>query len=197
MPGLNEQTLLNEILQLVDPGTPGHGFPASRSAAITAWSNAYDTYAGAALDASDDNLSFGGPSGFASALSSAWSSTWTAAAAASAFSSAFEAYWTGATFAIGTLISGTGGECENQGSGTRIFAVELTSIVSVVDGSTLYSELLNEFEDLDDQGADKAARIVACFHRATSADVLVLISGLDTTPPPTGPLPVTNLCHLF
>jgi len=194
---LSVTKLRDEFLPMFDPGAGGFYWSSTRSEALDRIRDAYDTYASDAEDYSGDSVASKSPSGFRSALN-AMLSTWTAADAAAAMAAAFVAYWTGGSFAVGSLISGTGSPpCANQGSGTKIFAVENTSAVIAAVGTSLQAALLSEFNNLSTDGAAKALAIAQCFHNATTADVTVLISGLDTTPPPTGPLPVTNTCTVF
>jgi hypothetical protein len=192
---LSVATLTAELRKIMDPAYEGFSYPTSRAAAISRWTSAYDTYAQEAVDASGDEVSAANAAGFSAAITSGWIDAWTYEEAASAFRDAFIAYWTGATFAVGSLIGGTGTVgCQNQGTGNRIFGVEYTSVVSNVNDAALYAALLNELSILRVDGAVKAQAIAEIFHAATISGVLVQISGLDTTPPPINPQPVTNVC---
>lgn len=195
---LSMDTLTDKIRRLTDPTHPNHAYPATRAAAIAAWRDAYDTYAAVAKDRSDDAVTSKSPSGFAGALSSGWSNAWTLGEAADAFVAACDAYWTGGVFAVGSMVPGTGsGSCQNVGGGTRIFALEQTSVVTVAVFTPRRPDFIDVFSDLTANGEQKAAEIADVFHYGTTTDVTVLITGLDTTPPPVGPLPVTNTCKVF
>lgn len=196
--GVSYDKLLNAILRLIDPDTLGHQYPPTRAAAVVAWTDAYNDYALDAKDVSSDVVQSVNRNGFENELFSNFYYSWTARVTARSFADAFVAYWSQATFAIGTLIPGTGVEGSiNEGPGTRIFSVELSSTVQTVTGDNLEDALYSEFVRLDWDAPDKAARITQCFHDATINDVIVFIDGLDTTPPPLGPLTVTNLYHIF
>jgi hypothetical protein len=195
---LSVTTLIDQIRRLTDPTHPNHAYPETRVAAISAWRDVYDTYAAVAKDRSDDVVSSKNPAGFAAALTSGWQSSWMIGVAVSTFVSALTAYWTGGAFAVGSLISGTGSSpCVNAGSGTKVFAVEQTSVVTVSSFSPSYNDIYAVFRNLTEDGYQKAADLAAAFHSGTTNNVTVLITGLDTTPPPTGPLPVTNTCKVF
>lgn len=192
---LSASTLAGELRKIFDPGAGGFGWPASRSAAIASITAAYDTYASDAVDYSGDAVASKSPSGFQAALAAAFSDTWTAADAADAFRDAWIAYWTGATFAVGAPPPPSG-QCPNSG-GNTVFSVEISSAVTIINGAPLRASLLYEFGNLGIDGDAKATAIAAAFHAATTNDITCRIDGLDSTPPPTGPLPIFNLCRVF
>jgi hypothetical protein len=192
---LDVNKLAADLRRFLDPDDPSFAWPPTRDAAITLWSNAYDTYGSDAVDYSGDAVASKNPTGFRSALAAAFSYTWTAGEAANAFRDAWIAYWTGGVFSIGTVPPPTGA-CANAG-GNGIFSTELSSIVTLINGAPLRAALLAIFQDLGIDGADKADEIAAAFHAATTTNIQVTISGLDTTPPPTGPLPIVNVCTVF
>lgn len=190
---LSASILKTEILKLVDPDDPGFvGFPEDTATMQANWTDAFDAYALNAVDVSGDPVVTVNKAGFQAALAPLFNPDSTSTAAANAFASAWSAYWTGATFAI--LIpppSGVGGN--------GIFGVEISSAVTVVVPANLSSDLKTIFDTIDtDQDPDtKAQQIADAFHAATTNDITVLISGLDTTPPPTGPLPITNTDKVY
>lgn len=194
-------TLESELLKLFDANNVNFsGYPSTAAAACSNWGNAYDIYAKAATDVSTDPVAIANKALFVSTLQAqmpADPTTGTPVAAANAFDAAFVAYWTAATFAIGVPPT-PAAVCPSIG-GNTIFAVEATSIVSVVTPAVLANLLLPIFSDVATTGTaqTKAQQIAAAFHTATTTAVMVLITGIDTTPPPAGPLPITNLCTIF
>lgn len=185
---LDKSVLKEELLKLLDEGHAEFaGFPSSASDAAQNWADAYDTYAADAEDVSGDAVASANAAGFKSALVFA-DGTPTPVASSLEYDAAFVAYWTGATFAVGTPpSSGTGG------NGT--FGVELSSAVVSVIPAVLGGLMATILAAIDsDQDPDvKAGKFADAFHDATTSAVLVLISGLDTTPPPGGgPLPIVN-----
>jgi len=194
-------TLEAELLKLFDSSNPSFsGYPATKDLACSNWGDAYDLYAGAATDVSGDAVVVKNKALFISTLQAQLPSdpsTGTAVAASNAFDAAFIAYWTGASFAIG-IPPTPAAVCPSVG-GNTIFGVEATSLVSVVTPSVLANLLLPIFTDVSTASTaqDKAQQIASAFHTATTTAVIVLITGLDTTPPPAGPLPITNTCTIF
>lgn len=179
---------------LIDDGLGGVDILASRQASAQNWATAYNTYALDAVDASGDTfLAPPDPGNFANALSFA---TMDPASLAAEFGVAFIAYWTGVTFAIGALLNPATEPCASVG-GTGIWSVEQISAVSLVTSIGLIASLASELAINSEDGAAKAASIAGFFHTATTTEVAVLITGLDTTSPPSGPLPITNFCQIF
>lgn len=194
---LSASTLTNNIRKIVDPDVAGFvGWQGSYSAAAAQWRNAIvDQYSANAEDVSGDTVLTLNGSLFESTLAAGLGSSLTIAASAQLFTNAWVALWTGATFGVGSLIPGTGsGACQNVGSGSKIFASEATSIVTTIVPTGLQAALEIEFADLSNAGADKAASLASIFHLATTTNILVLITGVDTGGPPQ---PVTNLCTVF
>lgn len=195
---LAQPTLKQAILGLLDNISVSPEAAARKSEMVQAWADAFDTYGSAVT-----NVNLNPPAtppnkaGFAAALS--FSAT-TAAQLAQEFGSAWTAYWTGLTFTPSPPgpINGSA-ECPNVG-GNLIFSVITTSAVTVVNSAPLVAALTNHFQTYRSTDRDEAADALASiFHDNTVvvANVTVLTSGLDTTPPVAGPLPITNTCRLF
>ena len=200
---LSQSVLESELAVLMDPDDVGFiGFPASAAIAAGNFATAYDRYAnntsgfGAsqATDTSGDSAVSTNKAGFESALGFAQPGT--AAGTAAEFGAAVAAFWAGATFGIGSIgcLAGDSCACANVG-GTGLFAVKASSVVSAVNSAPLISALTTELEIESLDGAAKAAAIAADLHVATTSDVTVLITGLDTTTPT--PLPITNTCQVL
>jgi len=183
---LSKSTLETEFRKLMDPDFAQFaGFPDDGPAAAANFANAYDLYASNAADASGDLVASKNKAGFESALAGVISPNTPAAAMGAAFEQAFVMYWTGAVFAVGI-------PPPNGVGGTGLFSVELTSMVVTVTPGVLLASIVPELSSTSDDGAAKAAAFADLFHTATTSAVIVLITGLDTTPPPAGPLPITN-----
>ena len=204
---LDPEVLKTELLKMLDPTREDFiGFPADGETAAANWAAAFDAYAASAEDASGDTLASANASGFESAIETGLigqpeedppvPGSSTPAEAAAAFGLAATAYWTGATFAVGQLVP-TPPPCPNVGAGTMIFATEVSSAVVAPLSALLVTALLAEFAVISDDADAKADAIANAFDTSTTTEVLVLISGLDTTPPPASPLPVTNTCNVF
>ena len=181
--------LKEEILKMINPDHASFvGYPADVATAAANWKTAYDTYALDAADVSGDSVSLVNAALFESTLIAQLppgDPGGTAAAAAAAYDLAFVQYWTGGVFAIGIPPpSGIGGN--------GIFGVELSSVVSVVAPSVLQGLLVAVFGNATMDIDAKASELADAFHTATTTAITVLITGLDTTPPPAGPLPITN-----
>jgi hypothetical protein len=166
----------------------------SRQEAEVLWTNAYHRYAQGAEDVSGDGVVTVNKPGFLSTLSFGEQS---ASDSARNFDAAFVAYWTGAVFAVGKLIVTPPVVCPNVG-GNLIWGSETTSIVTVVAAGVLANLLRPIFQSTNSSATafSKAQEIARAFHEATTTAVTVLITGLDTTPGPTGPLPITNTCTI-
>ena len=158
------------------------------------WAEAYDRYARAAEDVSGEGPATVNAAGFRQALD--FRSARTAADFCRQFERAFVAYWTAAVFQVGTPPPPTP-PCPNVG-GTAIFSSETSSVVSAVTPQVMFRQLLPQISMVPPRATpeERAAAIAGAMHRATVSAVLVLITGLDTTPPPAGPLPVTNVCTI-
>lgn len=204
---LNKDTLKTEILKLIDPEDEDFvGYPEDAATAAENWAAAYATYAADAEDASGDALASASESGFADAIESGLAGdpeadppvpgSSTPAQAAAAFGAAFLAFWTGATFAVGTLLDPLTEPCPSVG-GTGIWATEATSAVLAAVPAGLITLLTAEFAVNSDDPDTKADALATAFHTATTTAVTVLISGLDSTPPPASPIPITNTCTVF
>lgn len=191
---LSKDILVEEFRKIIDPSYVGFaGHPESAMEAAQRWTDAYSTYAMSAEDASTDIVVTTNRAGFQAALNFVVPGT--ALGAAQQFGAAFQAFWTGAIFAIGIPIVGVGkGSCQNVG-GNGIFGVEISSVVLSVINVALITNLTSEFSEASEDGADKADKLATIFHDATTQDILVLITGTDTTVPT--PLPITNTCQVF
>jgi hypothetical protein len=75
----------------------------------------------------------------------------------------------------------------------NVFSIETTSTVSAVTPLILQNLLVTEFSILASNAVVKADNLATAFHTATTSAVMVIIVGVDTTPSPSGPLPITNL----
>lgn len=202
----DKATMISEMKKFMSKDDPSFvAFPTDVNDFASKMSAAYDLAGGASTDTSGDAVATKNPTGFETALQSlpAGDPGGTAAGAASVFGSAFSSYWTGGTFAVGMLPTGavpcTGGApaCPNVG-GNTIFGVEQTSAITAVVPAPLIAALTTEFGVLDDSDADaKISAIADDLEAAVQADITVLITGLDTTPPMAGPLPITNTCCVF
>lgn len=193
---LVEANLATEFLKLVDSSSPTFsGFPATKADAITNWANAYNTYALQAQDASEDIVSTVNLPAMIATLTAMLPepASGTPDLAAAAFDAAFVQYWTGGVFAVGIPPTGLGA-CPNVG-GTLTFSSETSSVVTTVTADILKNLLLDVFTSTKD-GATAATALASAFHNATISAVIVLITGLDTTAAPAGPLPITNTCSI-
>jgi len=202
----NADSNFDTSISASDPNNPSFvGHPANVSDAATNFANAYDTYALDAVDYSGDAVAVVNKAGFESTLAASLppgNPGGTPLAASAAFDNAFISYWTGATFAIG-IIPPPAGICPNVG-GNSIFSVELSSVVSAITPSILGNLLSTVWNSLPPTGSKEtedpsiaASAIASALHTATTTAISVLISGLDTTPIPAGPLPITNTCTVF
>jgi hypothetical protein len=159
------------------------------------WADAYTSYAADAEDVSGDALASSNPIGFRRALRFRASST--ADSFAQQIAAGFSAYWTGASFNVGLITAGTAG-CPNVG-GTGLFSSETTSLVTAVASPIMRGKVraaLSSFTRTT-SASQKAAELATAIHSATTRAVVVTIVGLDTTPAPSGPLAVTNVCTVF
>lgn len=194
---LDSSKLVTEIRKFGDPNYISFGgFPSTASAAKTAWANAYYNYAKDAEDVSGDAVASASlnKTGFSDALD--FDSKSTIENAAGKFDDAFVAFWTGVTFAVGTFTTGTEA-CTNVG-GTLVFSSETTSAVTAIAANVLKNKLITVFGDNTEiDSLAKIEDIATAFHEATTTAITVLITGIDTTPSPSGPLPITNTCKVF
>jgi hypothetical protein len=196
---LSSATLKAEILKVIDKDNPSWtGYPASPAAAAAKWKTAYDVYGSAAANSGGAAVLSKLPASFESILAAqlpAGNPGGTAAAAATAFANAWVAYWTGATFGL-TPVPTHGSPCPNVGGNTT-FGLVATSVVSVIVPAPLIASLTSAFGVLTGTVDAKATALANAFHAATTANITVLTSGTDTTPPTAGPLPITNTCQVF
>jgi hypothetical protein len=194
---LQQATLKQAILDLLDNISTSPDAATRRAAAAAAWADAFDTYAGGVKNANEDSaLSGPNKAGFAAALS--FTAT-TAAQTAQEFGAAWTAYFTGLTFTPGVPGPINAAECPNIG-GNLIFGIIISSSVTVVNAAPLIAQLTTHFTTFRGTDRDVAADTLAgIFHSNTVllANLTVLTSGTDTTPPAAGPLPITNTCRVF
>ena len=197
---LDKDVLIDGLREILDPTYGGDEFPSSIDAAREAWTNIYDTYALFAEDMSGDSLTASSRSGFKDELILEASldefvpvASPAADLIAEEFAKAFVAYWEDAAFAILTTPD-PDADCVSDG-GNLVWASETTSVVSVVNSNPLEIALAAEFRNISTDGAAKAEAFATIFHKATTEDVTVLITGVDTTSPT--PLPITNTCTIF
>lgn len=157
------------------------------------WADAYDSYAKDAVDTSNDPVAVTNFAGLRGAFQ--FNNQQSAPAFAAQLDTGFVAYWTGAVFSIGTPPLPT--KCPNVG-GTGLFATEITSTVITATPGVVLGSLLPVITSFSDTttAEQKAKEISTVLHAATTSAILVLITGIDTTPPPSGPLPITNTCTI-
>lgn len=167
----------------------------SRQEAEQRWASIYDSYARGAEDTSGDSVLTVNAPGFRSALS--FNTNLTAEGFAAQIEAGFITYWTGAIFSVGQLVVGTGVPCPNVG-GNSIFGVEITSLVVTTVPNVMFGNLVPVLRSFTrtTTAAQKAQEIAQAMHQATTSAIFVLITGTDTTPSPTGPLPITNTCTI-
>ena len=168
----------------------------SRRQAEAKWARIYDEYASQAEDASGDRVLSKSNAGFRRALN--FQNNLTTARFARQIELGFLSYWTGATFAIGKPVPGTGVPCPNVG-GNSIFGIEASSVVIATTPNVMFGNLFPVLRSFGrtTTAAQKAREIAQAMHLATTTAIFVLISGTDTTPGPGGPLPITNTCTIF
>jgi hypothetical protein len=199
---LSKSTLEDEIRKVIDPSHEDFvGFSTApeasvrRADAAEKWADAFDAYGRGVENVNEDTfLSEPNRAGFEAALTF---ETETAEEAATEFGNAWTAYWTGLTFVLGTpgAINGSV-ECPNVG-GNLTFGVIASSLVTAVNSVPLVAALKSLFEAPSADPAAKAAALADALHNACVGQVTVLTSGTDTTPPPGGPIAITNTCRLF
>jgi hypothetical protein len=198
---LDQTVLTNEILKLIDPTCEGFvAYPETREDAITNWANAYNTYAVAAMDVSGDVLLTSNLAGFTSTLLSLIPTIPPGGSileAANAFDTAFITYWAGATFNILIPPPPPNDVPIPPAINNGIFGLEATSIVTTVTAGVLSANLQQEFAIISSDTATKAAGLASAFHAATTSAVIATIVGVDTTPTPAGPYPITNTNTIF
>ena len=108
---------------------------------------------------------------------------------------AFVAYWTGTIFPT-AVVPPASPPCPNVG-GTEEFSLENTSGVTDVTARAMYSAILAVLARNESTAEEGARRLADAMDRVTKSAVTVTITGQDTTPPPTGPLYITNTCTVF
>lgn len=158
------------------------------------WWETYDVYARDAEDVSGDSVAIVNSFGFLKGLR--FSSLNNYLQAAYELDDAFRAYWRGATFNVGSLIIGTPSGCASIG-GNGVWASEAASVVSTIRRRGLAGRLVPVFRSQSEvANAERAAAEIAlALHHATTQDVKVTITGLDTTTPT--PVSISNVCTIF
>lgn len=158
------------------------------------WWETYDVYARDAQDVSGDDVLQVNSYRFLKSLR--FDSLNNYLQAADEFDAAFRAYWQGATFNVGQLIATAPSTCPNVG-GNGVWSTETASVVSRVQRRALTGRLVPVFQR-QSQVADAeraAAEIAQAFHETTTKDVLVTITGFDTSTPT--PIAISNTCTVF
>lgn len=158
------------------------------------WWEAFDVYARDAEDVSGDSVLTVNSYRFLKGLR--FSSINNYLQSANEFDDAFRAYWQGATFNVGQLIVTPPSTCPNVG-GNGVWASETASVVSQVRRGALAGRLVPIFASQSQvaNAQRAAAEIAQAFHATTTRDVLVTITGLDTSAPT--PVVISNTCTVF
>jgi len=200
---LDQAKLRTELAKVMDQDDPLFvGYPDTPVEIATNFCNAYNAYTLDATDASGDSfLTLPNLALMISTLVSNLPAAvlGTPVLAAAAFEAAFVAYWSSSpvTFNILNLIGLP--LCPNIGvpPANDVWGLELTSVVTAVTPGVLQNLLLTMFSvnSIDTQA--KITEMRDAFHIATTQAVFATIIGTDTTPPPVGPYPISNLCTLF
>ncbi len=185
---LSLATLTQALQDLGDPTSaryPGDGTLAQAAGRLV---GAYDTYASQAVDLGGNKLAAGNTLAMRAALLATFATSMgTVPSAAQAFGAAHTAYWAGAVFTPGAPPPpGTPGIAGGNG----IFSVVASSVVTVAPGAFLTAALLNLLAAPSTDPASRAQAFAQAWHTCTG-QVAVLMVGIDTTPSPAGPLPIT------
>jgi len=157
------------------------------------WASAYHSYASDVTDVSGDRATNLSRAKFQRILR--FRSSGQARNFARQLDQAFVTYWTGTVFAVGIPPS-PAAQCPSAG-GSGIFSSEISAVVVSVAPQVLSRLLIPALAATTASNDEAVSKIAQAFHTATTTAVRVLITGLDTTPSPAGPLPITNLCTLF
>ena len=185
---LSQVTLKNALINLMENQRTTDPVQAAAH-----WAQAFDTYGAQARNINGDGpLVPPNQIGFQAALTFLGPAPQTA----TEFAAAWAAYFAGLTFAPGPPGAVNAGPCANIG-GNSIFGVIATSVVTVVNPAPLALALTAHFATfLGTDSTAAADALASIFHNHTInvLNLAVLTTGLDTTPPAGGPLPITNLC---
>lgn len=171
-------------------GTYSH--PDSAGQAAQEWGQAYESFALGAQDASGEGPAVVNRAGFEEILEAHFGRAGAEGLgpgpgpSAQAFADAFVAFWTGAVFQFG--VPPVGGD---PGAHNGLWSIEASSMVFSVTGAPLKAALQILFESPSLTPSSTASAIAGAFSNATTQDVLVQLVGTDTTPTPSGPLPIT------
>ena len=185
---LSINTLAQALQDLGDPSSPRYPGDGSLAQAAERLTRAYDAYASQAVDLGGNRLAAGNTAAMQVALTVTFASSInTVAGAAQAFGAAHTAYWAGAVFTPGAPPPpGTPGIAGGNG----IFSLVASSVVSVAPGAALTAGLLAIFAAPSTHAADRSQELAKLWDRVSKM-VTVLMVGIDATPSPAGPLPIS------
>jgi hypothetical protein len=186
---LSVETLRQALTQFFS--NPGRVPTAARAEEL--WAESYHTYAREAQDVSGDVPQNLDPEKFLRELD--FLNSRSAMQFAEQLDRAFVSYWSGVTFATGLLPPGSP-PCPNAG-GSGTFGSEVASAVYNIEAGAMLRALLPVLSGGFGSAQAQASRFATVMDRVTKTSVRVLIVGQDTTPPPTGPFPITNNCTVF
>lgn len=177
--------LTRALSNLGDPQSADYSGAGTLAEAPQRLAEAYDSYAQSAVDAGQNKLVAGRVSLMEAVLASVFSvPEQTPLAAAQGIAASHVAYWLGAQFAIGLPPAAAGI------GGTGIFSQVISSVVVSAPMADLTAGLARLFAAPSTQAQLRAFDVATVWHAATVA-VGISMVGIDTTPPPAGPLPVT------
>jgi hypothetical protein len=181
---LKSDVLGQQFARLGDAADPNYTGSGTLLQAPGRLASAYDAYAKSAVDAGGNALVAGNVAAMQASLASVFAvPAQSAAAAAQGIGLAHTAYWMGAVFATGAPPTRPGV------GGTGIFSVSLSSVVVAAPAVALVAALTQLFARPSSDAQARAQEIAQAWHGAT-VTVAFTTTGLDTTPPPAGPLPV-------
>jgi hypothetical protein len=150
--------------------------------------DAFGAYAQAAQAVSEGILQTPNLPGMKSSLEQAWAASKSAEDASLGLANALAVFWLGATFQLaGAIAPGLPGTSGGNGLFGVISSVAVTTFAITPMHQALLAEFGNKYA-----GPQKSAAIAAVIHDQLPACVVVETLGLDTTPPPSGPLPIEN-----
>lgn len=181
---LQSLALAQQIVRLGDVADAAYPGPGTLLQAPGRLASAYDAYAENAVDAGGNFLVAGNIAAMQAALAVVFAvPAQSAAAASQGIGLAHTAYWMGAAFA-------TRAPPKRPGvGGTGIFSVSISSVVVAAPAAALVAALTQLFARPSSDAQARAQEIAQAWHAATLT-VLFTTTGLDTTPPPAGPLPI-------
>lgn len=181
---LSIPTLTRLLANLGDPESAQYPGAGSLSQAPQRLAEAYDAYARDAVDPGGNPLVSGNVVMMEAVLASVFSvGDQSVLAAAQGIGAAHTAYWLGTTFAPGASPAAVGV------GGTGIFSQVVSSVVVAAPAADLVADLVRLFSAPSTQAQLRADEVAQAWHAVTQ-QVSVTMVGVDTTPPPAGPLPV-------